>query len=283
MTSVSQQDQFKVTLEDPRLSSAGHKHLRISHRYLGELDISFRRTVRVPDNGTTYQLPPDCGPLSIFSVKDYEKQLPDLMVTKGGMFIPMYSKCYSQSQAHSRSCTNLPAEREAMWINFKGCRPFAIKIYVGGINAVSGEPAVETSGTLQRRKQRLDQGKSIQDYVVPPTQIWLDGVATTDGKVMQFTATPAGSGYSIEAQLSGSDTIAGLQFEVFPIKFDPNRLFKVAVKTFLGKMLQFQVSLGTTVSGLKELIQKKEGTPLDQQHLVFKGNQLEEGQHSCCL
>ncbi|KAF8852869.1 ubiquitin-domain-containing protein [Acephala macrosclerotiorum] len=222
-----QQDQFKVALEDPRLSSAGHKHVRISHRHLGKLDISFRRTIRVPDNGSTYQLPPDCGPFSIFSVKDYEKQLPDLMVTKGGMFIPMY-------------------KREAMWINFKGRRPFAIKIYVGGINAVSGEPAVETSGTLQRRKQRLNQGKSIQDYVVPPNQLWLDGIATADGKVMQFTATPAGSGYSVEAQLS-------------------------------GKSIQLEVSLGTTVSGLKELIQDKEGIPPDQQRLIFKESQLEDG------
>lgn len=70
-----------------------------------------------------------------------------------------------------------------MWINFKADCPFAIKVYIGGINAISGEPAVETEHTLQRRKILLDQKKNIQDYVVAPEQLWLDGIASTDGSV----------------------------------------------------------------------------------------------------
>jgi hypothetical protein len=86
---------------------------------------------------------------------------------------------YKQSQ---RSDFDAWAEREAMWIRFHSKKP-AIKIYVGGVNAVSGEPAVETAATRLRRANLLRQAKPIQDYIVVPNQLWLDGIATSDGKV----------------------------------------------------------------------------------------------------
>lgn len=86
-----------------------------------------------------------------------------------------------------------------MWINFHSSDPFAIKIYVGGVNAVSGEPARETGATLIRRMKLLEQKQNIQDYVVAPSQLWLDGIASSDGTVRQFVAMPLGSGYSVEA------------------------------------------------------------------------------------
>lgn len=70
-----------------------------------------------------------------------------------------------------------------MWINFSSKMPYAVKIYVGGINAVSGEPMVETAATILRRRQLLASGKSLQDYVVLPEQPWLEGIATEPGKV----------------------------------------------------------------------------------------------------
>ncbi len=54
--------------------------------------------------------------------------------------------------------------------------------------------------------------------MVAPSQKWLDGVATADGKVMQFVATPVGCGYSVETQIAGEDSIAGAQFEIMPTK-----------------------------------------------------------------
>lgn len=64
----------------------------------------------------------------------------------------------------------------------------------------------------------LTSGRTIQDYVVVPQQLWLDGIASQDGKVRQFVAMPLGSGYSVEAQITGADLIGGLQLEVVPAK-----------------------------------------------------------------
>lgn len=55
---------------------------------------------------------------------------------------------------------------KAMWVGFRAHQPFAIKIYVGGVNAVSGEPARETKATAERRLKMMRSGKNIQDYVV---------------------------------------------------------------------------------------------------------------------
>jgi hypothetical protein len=65
-----------------------------------------------------------------------------------------------------------------MWINFHCRREFAVKVFAGGINAISGESKVLSI------TQPESQTTQAQDYVVPPEQLWLDGIATADGKVM---------------------------------------------------------------------------------------------------
>lgn len=92
MVLVPLRNELKVTLEDPKKSSSGHKTIRVTCGGGDNLDISLRRTVRVPDNGDAYDLPPDCGPFPIYSVKDYKSQLPKHMAVKGGLFVPIYDK-----------------------------------------------------------------------------------------------------------------------------------------------------------------------------------------------
>jgi hypothetical protein len=101
-----------------------------------------------------------------------------------------------------------------MWIRFRAEGPYAIKVFVGGVNAISGEPTVETAATRLRLRNRLAQNKPIQDYVVVPNQLWLDGIATNVGKVRQFVAMPVGMGYSVEAQITGEEVTSGIQFEI---------------------------------------------------------------------
>lgn len=61
---------------------------------LDDLRISFKRTIKVPDNKKSSALPPDLGNLPLYWVKSYLKTLPDDLIAKGGLFLPMYRKCF---------------------------------------------------------------------------------------------------------------------------------------------------------------------------------------------
>ena len=86
-----------------------------------------------------------------------------------------------------------------MFIRFMGSRDlgfagrFALKVLLGGVNAISGE-TTDLNKTPQLNPK--------QDYLVVPGQGSLDGFATAPGQVKQFVAIPYGSGYSIEHQVS---------------------------------------------------------------------------------
>ncbi|OCH84774.1 hypothetical protein OBBRIDRAFT_839456 [Obba rivulosa] len=158
---------------------------------VGDVRLSFRRTVRVPDNAKSHALPPDLGPFSIYNSASYLSCLPEPMLDKGGAFIAMY-------------------QREAMWISFKNSQAlssdYAVKVSVGGVNALTGKPQNETSA-----------GK--QDYLaIKKTggQLWLDGISTAPGVVKQFVAMPLGQGYTVEGQVTGKEAVGGLQIDVFP-------------------------------------------------------------------
>jgi hypothetical protein len=185
---------------------------------------------------------------------------------------------------------NIDAEREAMWIGFYSHDKFAVNIYVGGVNAVSGEPSTDTEQTRAHRYKLLADRKSIQDYVVTPKQNWLDGIASEDGTVRQFVAMPLGSGYTVEAQVTGADLIGGLQLEVTPAKEGivdqedeihvilpkpaGTPFFDLFVKTLTGKTITLRASDLHTVYEVKSLIQDKEGIPPDVQRLVYNGKSL---------
>jgi ubiquitin len=143
-----------------------------------------------------------------------------------------------------------------------------------------------------RRYKLLSEGKSIQDHIVTPNQLWLDGIASTDGTMRQFVAMPLDSGYTVEAQITGADLIGGLQIEVTPIReaardadYPPINLPKSAfvshmqifVKTLIGKTITLEVTSGHTIDEVKFLIKNRELIPMYQQRLVFAGKQLENG------
>jgi hypothetical protein len=164
-----------------RIEIAGDR-VRIGERFV----VSFQRTLRIPDDGGTYPLPPSLGRFPLRRVIDYAERLPASWREWGGVFLPMY-------------------QREAMWLAFEAAhwKPNAVKIGVGGVNALSGDPWDE--------RLRDDP----QDYLVAPNQPWLDGVIAGEGIIRQFVAMPLGQGYTLEAQLSGAETTGGLQILVY--------------------------------------------------------------------
>src|SRR3954454_22128600 len=144
--------------------------------------VSFERTLRIPDDGREYPLPPSLGRFPLRRVEDYADRVPAAWRAHGGVLLPMY-------------------QREAMWLNFHGAhwRPNALKVAVGKVNALSGEPYHE----------RLTA--AAQDYVVAPPQPWLDGINAGAGFIKQFVAMPLGGGHTVEGQVTGEETHGGLQ------------------------------------------------------------------------
>ena len=148
--------------------------------------VSFRRTLRIPDDGNTYPLPPDLGRFPLRRVDDFASRVPAEWREKGGVFLPMY-------------------QREAMWLKFAcpSFRPRAVKVGVGKVCAITG------------RKWRDNLRRKRQDYLVVPTQPWLDGIKNGDGSIRQFIAMPLGQGYTVEGQITGEETTGGVQLQVF--------------------------------------------------------------------
>ncbi|KAK8035266.1 hypothetical protein PG993_010261 [Apiospora rasikravindrae] len=116
--------------------------------------------------------------------------------------------------ANSNVCT----AEESMWISFRAKDPFMVKVYAGGVNAVSGEYRIEDANTKARRQQRHTAGKLIQDYIVVPRQLCLDGIAVSPGTFRQFEASSSGpvDEYSTKVLLSRESLVSDLQFEITP-------------------------------------------------------------------
>jgi hypothetical protein len=124
--------------------------------------ISFQRTLRIPDDGRTYPLPPGLGAFPICRVADYANRVPSAWNQPDSVFIPLYPY-------------------EALWVRFhsRGWKPNAVKVGVGSLNAVSG-------GAWETALRPTEQ-----DYVVSPPQNWLDGFHAGSGLVRQFVAQPS--------------------------------------------------------------------------------------------
>ncbi|MEI7823938.1 MAG: hypothetical protein WCI01_01475 [Chlorobiaceae bacterium] len=158
------------------------------------LSIQFQRTLRIPDDGKDYPLPPGLGHFPLRLVDDYPATVPESWKKNGGVMMPMY-------------------QAEALWLCFntedvdnRASYPFAIKIATGKLSAVSGQP------------MRKGLNMEPQDYVVAPRQPWLDGYCVEKGVIRQFVAMPLGQGYSAEEQITGNSEFGGLQLLVYPMK-----------------------------------------------------------------
>lgn len=154
--------------------------------------LSFQRTLRVPDDGRAYPLPPDLGPVEFSRVRPYRDRAPGGWADDD-VVMPLY-------------------QREAVWLALHGGldAPHAVQVGVGYVNAVSGGPWDEP---LRR---------SPQNYLVSPPQPWLDGINAGEGRIRQFVAMPLGLGYTVEKQLTGAEAAGGVQVRVYALK--PDRL-----------------------------------------------------------
>ena len=173
------------------------------------MQISFHKTVAVPDGSKAFPLPPDLGAFPLEHVDDYFNNLPEEWIERGGVMLPAHKE-------------------EAIWIDFtpqpffgsSTVYRFAVKIAAGKLNAVTGDPWSDTLSPLN------------QDYIIVPDQPWLDGFKRKNGSIRQFLAMPMGQNYSAEAQLGNAEKTGGLQLSVYPMN---RRAFE---KRFAGNIME---------------------------------------------
>ena len=115
-----------------------------------DLVISFDRTLRVPEDGQIYHLPANLGTFPLLRVEHFRRNLPPDMSRKGGVFLPMFQReamltCFRHDQSGKD-------EEEAT---------YAIRVFAGSVNAVSGTLAASDEKAISVKNQ---------DYVVVPQQ-----------------------------------------------------------------------------------------------------------------
>ena len=160
------------------------------------LTVTFQRTLRIPDDGQEYPLPPGLGRFPMRHVDDFAANLPKTWIKHGGVLLPIH-------------------QAEALWINFASDwmeghgvpYPFAVKVGCGKINAISGG-----------RWSSLPHRRPMQDYLVVPNQPWLDGYCVGKGVIRQFVAMPLGEGFTAEEQATSRAEHGGLQIQVMPMR-----------------------------------------------------------------
>lgn len=242
------------------------------------LSISFKRTVRVPDGQRKNKTPPALGTFPLYPVSKFRQTMPASLsypCTVGATPILIQPNALLLRPS---------TEREAMWIHFSASRPFAVQIYVGGVNAVSGELRTDDQSKTLRRLTKMANKESIQDYIVAPEQLWLDGIADKQGSFRQIVAMPLGSGYSVEAQITGRDEVGGMQFMVVPSHPPPYTPFRgppapgtmsLFVKMATGKTLHIHnVVQDTTIEQLQQHVEAVEGLSVDQQRMIWSAQPL---------
>lgn len=182
-------------------------------------ELTFQRTLRIPDDGKAYPLPAGMGSFPLFDVANHP--LPDEWRRRGGVFLPMH-------------------QSEAMWLHFSahGDYPFAVKVAAGKINAVTGGTWCE------------EITASPQDYVVTPEQPWLDGFCVERGVVRQFVAASMGEGHTAEEQLTGNAEWGGLQFIFYPMKAEEYRVRFELPRLASEEINQMRAQLDEAIQGL---------------------------------
>ncbi|EXJ75085.1 uncharacterized protein A1O5_01781 [Cladophialophora psammophila CBS 110553] len=199
------------------------------------VDISFNRTVRVPDNSGKSSLPPNLE-----------------VVARGGMFLPIAG---------------------SIWINFTVNSPFTIKVYPGSVNAFAGEPAAEEFFTKQRRQVLRSQGKIIQEYIIFPGSRWLDGIASSSGVVKQFVATRLGEVCTVEAQITSHETSGGLQIEITPAVVSPSTQIRVRVVPW-NKTIHLGVPSDSNLRYIADMVYRLAGIKIEIQRVFYQGQEM---------
>lgn len=160
---------------------------------LGSARVSFHRTLRLPDDGRTYPLPPGFGRFPLRRAGDLGSRRPASW-GPDDHYLPMYP-------------------REALWLGLSTADdvPRAVQVGVGGVDAVAGLP-------WRLRPGGLGPGGVEQNYLLVPDQPWLDGILVGPGTVRQFVAVERGAGRAVDEQVPDADDAPGLHLRAYALR-----------------------------------------------------------------
>lgn len=156
--------------------------------------IVFQRTLRVPEDKGSYPVPPGLGRFALENIDDHRDSVPDSWAGDGA-FLPMY-------------------QSEALMVIFVGWYPFAIKVTVGGVNAVTGKRVED------ERYWRP------QDYVVFPKRPWMEWFCVGNGRARQFVAMAPGKEYGGARGYGEAGRGGGIRITAHPMRADSYRDYR---------------------------------------------------------
>lgn len=183
-----------------------------------------QRTLRVPNDGGTYPLPPGLGAFPIYPRLHIPRAV-SADFPEADYYVPMY-------------------QAEALWFRFELPRwlPHAVQIAAGGINVLTGE----------KLGDRLTA--DAQNYLCCPAQPWLDGIRTAPGVVSQFVAAPLGLGMTLEEQMALGSAEGGVTVRVIPPK--PGRFAKPEERDRTGILCSMKAKPQLGLGGGGRIAQK---------------------------
>lgn len=158
------------------------------------LVLGFQRTLRIPCGEPEMPRLPSLGRYPLYTVDSYAHRVPRHWLEAGGAMLPMY-------------------QSEAMWLSFRptfsvahqAFYPFAIKIRIGGLDAIRGK----------RWTEGVHQWP--QDFLVINDHSWLGGYQNGGKAIQQFVAMPLGSGYLPETAAASPNRFGSLEIVVYPM------------------------------------------------------------------